>query len=58
MDNDGRSLQRVIKGTAITTAVLVMLALQITVFRALGDIVSSVVIFGCGYAAATLRGKR
>jgi hypothetical protein len=47
-----------VKGTAVTTAVLLLIALQVTVFRALGDIVSSVVIFGCGYAAATLRGKR
>jgi hypothetical protein len=43
-----------VKGTAVTTAVLLMIVLQITVFRAFGDIVSSLVIFGCGYAAGKL----
>lgn len=43
-----------VKGTAVTTAVILMIVLQVTVFRALGDIFSSLIIFGCGYAAAKL----
>lgn len=44
----------IVKGTAITTAVLLMIVLQITVFRAVGDIVSSLVIFAAGYLAGKL----
>ncbi len=47
----------VAKTTAIGTAAVGAIALQVIVFRAVGDIMSSVVIFGLGYAACWLRKK-
>ncbi len=44
-----------VKGTAITTAVLLMIVLQITVFRVVGDIFSSLIIFAAGYFAGKLQ---
>ena len=46
----------IIKVTSLATAAILMVVLQVTVFRAVGDIMSSLVIFGCGYAFAKLRG--
>jgi hypothetical protein len=43
------------KTTAIGTVAIGAIALQIIVFRAVGDIMTSVALFGLGYMACSLR---
>lgn len=45
----------IVKKTAIGTAAIGALALQVLVFRAVGDVMSSAVLFGLGYLAAKLK---
>lgn len=48
---------KVFKTTAIGTAAVGAIALQVIAFRAVGDIVSSLMIFGLGYLACWLNKK-
>lgn len=55
MADNKASVVSAVKTTAIGTAAVVAITLQIIAFRAVGDILSSVVIFGLGYLACFLR---
>lgn len=48
-------VKSVVKKTAIGTAAVGAILLNVMVFRITGDIISSLVLFGLGYAAAKLK---
>jgi hypothetical protein len=55
VDKSGLNVLGIVKKTSLATVVVGAIALQIFVFRAVGDVLTSALLFGLGYFAAKMK---